>query len=188
MSRRLAAALLALAGLVGLAGCTGDAEPSIAAPPETVGAVASCFTGSPAGGQDVLPDLTLPCLGGGGSVPLRSLAGAPTVVNLWASWCAPCKEELPAFSRLETDAGGKVRVLGVASQDREGAARADAERLPFPSLFDGSGELLRGIQRRALPVTVLLDASGRVREVYQGAPLTDATLRALVREKLGVDV
>ena len=51
-----------------------------------------------------LPDLELPCLGSAGgsapALPLRRLTGTPTVLNLWASWCAPCREELPALARL----------------------------------------------------------------------------------------
>lgn len=175
-----------------VAGCTsgGDDEPSIARPATSAPTGPACSTGSPATGAGVLPDLTLPCLGSSGSIPLRALAGTPTVVNLWASWCAPCREELPAFTRLYADAAGRVRVLGVASTDRAAAAAAYAAdaKLPFPSVLDADGELLRMLGRRGLPATVLLDADGRVREIYQGAPLTDATLRALVRAKLGVDV
>jgi cytochrome c biogenesis protein CcmG/thiol:disulfide interchange protein DsbE len=182
-ARRAAVGLVLVAAA---AGCTGEDPPSIAAPPETAGAAVACFSGTAASGQDLLPELSLPCLGTGGTVSLRSLAGTPTVVNLWASWCDPCREELPAFSRLSADAGGRLRVLGVASKDREQSARA--ANLPFPSLFDPDGDLLRGLGRSLLPATVLLDASGRVREVYQGVPLTDATLRALVRDRLGVDV
>ena len=65
------------------------------------------------------------------------------MVNLWASWCAPCREELPAFARLQRAAGDRLRVLGVASQDRRAAAEsfAGGHRLPFPSLLDADGEL-----------------------------------------------
>jgi cytochrome c biogenesis protein CcmG, thiol:disulfide interchange protein DsbE len=186
---RRAAAVLGIAALA-LVGCTGDDEPSIATPPASSGTAVACFAGSAATGPDLLPDLRLPCLDGRGEVSLRALAGTPTVVNLWASWCGPCKDELPAFSRLSADAGGKLRVLGVASAEGPRAAStyaADAS-LPFPSLLDEDGALGRGLGRRGLPVTVLVDQDGRVREVYQGAPLTDETLRALVRDKLGVDV
>jgi thiol-disulfide isomerase/thioredoxin len=189
VNRRRAALALGLAVLAA-AGCTGSDEPSIARPDASVAAGPACVAGRPATGPELLPDLTFPCLSGGGDVRLRSVAGTPMVLNVWASWCPPCKEELPAFSRLSVDAGARLRVLGVASQDPQPAAAsyaADA-RLPFPSVLDSDGRLARELRRRTLPVTVLVDADGRVREVYQGVPLTDATLRALVRDRLGVDV
>lgn len=181
---RLLAAVLLLAAL---AGCTAD-EPSIATPAGSAAALAGCATGRPATGDGLLPALSLPCLDGRGTVALRSLAGTPTVVNFWASWCGPCRDELPAFSRLH--ATGKVRVLGVASSDRPAAAAAYAAdaKLPFPSLLDEDGAVLRALGRRGLPETVFVDAAGRVRAIYQGVPLTDATLAARVRAELGVDV
>jgi cytochrome c biogenesis protein CcmG, thiol:disulfide interchange protein DsbE len=186
--RVLAAAVL----LLGLVACTGEDGPAIATPPATaVADLAPCpEPGTPTTAGQALPDLTLPCLGAGGEVPLRRLTGTPMVVNLWASWCGPCREELPALARLDTDAGSRLRVLGVASQDvpANSAAYASDNALPFPSLEDRAGDLLRGLQRRGLPVTAFVAADGAIAHVYQGRPLTDATLRALVREKLGIDV
>jgi thiol-disulfide isomerase/thioredoxin len=184
---------LLAAGLLA-AGCTsGDDTPAHASPPTSVRAVV--LPGCP--GEAVqstsptaLPDLELPCLGGGNEVPLRRLTGRPTVLNLWASWCPPCKEELPAFSRLSAAARGKLQVVGVASKDipdRSIEYVADS-KMTFPSLQDESGTLLRALHRTGLPATVLLTADGSVAGVYQGPPLTDTTLRALVRDKLGVDV
>jgi hypothetical protein len=81
-------------------------------------------------------------------------------------------------------------VVGVDTEDRDGAAVAYAadRDLPFGSLSDPDGRLLRALRRPGLPVTVFLAADGGVADVYQGRPLTDATLRTLVRDKLGVDV
>ena len=81
-------------------------------------------------------------------------------------------------------------MIGVASQDRPGAAlayAADAD-LPFGSLDDPDGRLARALRGPGLPITVFVAADGAVAGVYQGPPLTDATLRQLVREELGVDV
>lgn len=184
--------LLAVLALVVLAGCTSDPTPDHATPPT---GPAFVLPGCPPQAQQstspsALPDLSLPCLGGSFEVPLRRLTGAPTVLNLWASWCAPCKEELPAFSRLSTAARGKLRVVGVASRDVPGRSveYAGQSGLTFPSLQDENGDLLRSLRRTGLPATVLLTADGSVADVYQGAPLTDTTLRALVKAKLGVDV
>jgi cytochrome c biogenesis protein CcmG, thiol:disulfide interchange protein DsbE len=187
---RVLLALLA-AGLLA-AGCTPDSTPDHATPPT---GQAFVLPGCPAQAPQstsptALPDLSLPCLGGAGEIPLRRLTGTPTVLNLWASWCAPCKEELPAFSRLSTAARGKLRIVGVASKDVPGRSVDYAGRtgMSFPSLQDESGDLLRALRRTGLPATVLLTADGSVADVYQGAPLTDTTLRALVKDKLGVDV
>lgn len=191
--RRIGAAVLVLAALVGCPGA--DPAPSEqAALSEQAGGTLPCPPppGPRSTATSALPDLVLPCLGtaAGPGIPLRRLTGRPVVLNLWASWCAPCREELPAFARLDRDAGSRLRVVGVASRDRPGAAVAYAADagLPFPSLVDEDGELGRGLRRAALPVTVLVAADGSVVEVYQGPPLTDGTLRALVRDKLGVDV
>jgi thiol-disulfide isomerase/thioredoxin len=177
-----------------LAACGADPAPPPGGEARAV-VTAGCPTlGMRSTAATALPDLELPCLGSAGGaapqLPLRRLTGTATVLNLWASWCRPCREELPALARLHRDAGGKVRVLGVASQDRTGAALAYAadEQLPFGSLEDSDGRLGRALGRAGLPVTVLLAADGTVAGVYQGPPLTDRTLHALVRDKLGVDV
>jgi cytochrome c biogenesis protein CcmG, thiol:disulfide interchange protein DsbE len=142
-----------------------------------------------ASGADLLPDLTLPCLAGGPDVPLRGLTGIPTVINLWASWCGPCREELPAFQRLSATAGGRLRVLGVAVEDPAGRAlsfAADAS-VHFPSMLDETGRLLRDVGRKNMPTTLFVDAQGRVVEVYTGTPFTADTLTEHVRARLGVD-
>jgi len=176
------------------AACTSTASP--ATPSSSAGTepvLAACpAPGAPAG-AGALPDLSLPCLGaveGAATVPLRRLTGRPMVVNLWASWCGPCREELPALARLSRAAGDRLRVIGVASLDvpANSISFASESRLPFPSLQDRDGDLERGLRRNGLPVTVLVRADGAVAYVYQGAPLTDATLRELVQDRLGVHV
>lgn len=189
--RRLLAVLGAAALLA--AGCTDGDPPRTATPPAASGATADLPAcpepGTPATVPAALPDLELTCLGGGGTVSLRRLTGTPTVLNVWATWCGPCREELPAFGRLQADAGTRLRVVGVA-QDAPGrsAEYAADNALPFPSVQDETGDLSRALRRRGLPLTVLVGADGTVLETYQGRPLTDATLRALVRDTLGVDV
>lgn len=190
--RRLAGAAVVVAAVAGCTGGAADPMAGVARPSTPAPALAACAPAGSAAADTVaprLPDLTLPCLGPGDPVPLRALTGTPTVVNLWASWCRPCLEELPAFVRLQRAAGDRLRVLGVASQDRrEAAASYAAENVPFASLVDADGELARGLGRRGLPITLFVQANGAVVEVYQGTPLTDATLRRLVRGELGVDV
>jgi cytochrome c biogenesis protein CcmG/thiol:disulfide interchange protein DsbE len=189
---RLAWAAVAVAVLA--AGCTADASPPPPPPAGSAQALASCpAPDAPATAGYALPDLSLPCLGaaqGAATVPLRRLTGRPMVVNLWASWCGPCRAELPALARLARTAGGRLRVIGVASLDVPGNSVAFAadNRLPFPSLQDRDGDVERGLRRNGLPVTVLVRTEGTIAYVYQGAPLDDLSLRRLVRDKLGVDV
>jgi thiol-disulfide isomerase/thioredoxin len=185
------AGLAVLAAVLLTAGCTGD-QPAPSYTEKVAGLAACPPPGSPSGAAQGLPDLTLACLGADGTpgVPLRRLTGTPLVLNLWASWCAPCRQELPAFARLADDAGPRLRVVGVATSDRpaDSVTYAQDAKVPFPSLVDRSGDLGRALRRRGLPVTVLVAADGTVAKVYQGTPLTDGTLRALVRQALRVDV
>lgn len=139
--------------------------------------------------KDLLPDLTLPCLGGGQDVPLRQLTGVPTVLNLWATWCGPCRQEMPAFQKLHQKAGDSLRVVGVVTQD-PGQTRPLSYLIDiaarYPSLVDDDGDLARELAVRGLPATIFLDANGTVVHVYNGAPLTYEALADLVTNQLQV--
>jgi thiol-disulfide isomerase/thioredoxin len=140
-------------------------------------------------GSFPLPDLILPCLDGGHPVRLTGIGG-PMVVNLWASWCAPCRKELPALQSYAARAGDRVRVLGVATNDTASAARsfaADAH-LTFPMLADEQGRLLAAVGRTALPVTIFVDAAGRVTHLYNAQALDEPALERLIENHLGVVV
>jgi thiol-disulfide isomerase/thioredoxin len=147
-------------------------------------------TGPADGGGAELPELTLSCLGGGAAVDLRARGGKPAVLNLWASWCQPCRTELPAFQRLYASAGDKVRVLGVVTRDNADPAErlAAALGLRFPSVLDGDSRLQKALGRPVVPMTVLLRSDGRIATVYSGRPLDWAALAALVRDQLGIAV
>ncbi len=112
-----------------------------------------------AGGPAALPHVTLKSFSGGAPLDLAGLKG-PAVVNVWASWCAPCRRELPhyeAFARTHA----KVKVLGIDFQD----TRADKARelirqtgVRYPLYTDPDGV----VRARVLPEVVLVDATGRV--------------------------
>ena len=177
-------AFLLLAGFV--AGCTADNG----LPSTTASTTPSPFRDCAGltGGSAQLPDLRLSCFTGGQPVRLASLRG-PAVINIWATWCGPCREELPAMQRLADRAAGKLRVMGVDTGDsREAAASFGTDvHVTLPTLYDPDRTLVGALGRAALPVTVFLDAAGK-RFVYNQLPPDDAQLAALVRAHTGVAV
>jgi cytochrome c biogenesis protein CcmG, thiol:disulfide interchange protein DsbE len=113
----------------------------------------------------------------------------PAVINLWASWCAPCREELPAMQRLADATAGRLHVVGVDSGDDRDAAVdfATSRKVTLPTLSDPDRKLLGVIGRVNLPITVFIDPAGK-RHVYDQAPPDDVRLAALVRAYTGVAV
>jgi cytochrome c biogenesis protein CcmG/thiol:disulfide interchange protein DsbE len=140
-------------------------------------------------GADLLPPLALDCLGGG-TLNLGRAPGVPTVVNLWASWCGPCREELPLMQQLADAAGGQVQVLGVVSKDGldEATSFAADAGATFPSAFDADGDLMTGLGLNSLPYTYFLDAEGAIVYTQVGQVDSFDQLRGLVVEHLGVQL
>ena len=147
----------------------------------------SAAPSSPVGGAD-LPDVSLPCFTGGAVLAVTDLRG-PAVINLWASSCAPCREELPLMQELADRTAGQVHVIGVDTMDTRdaGSSFASDKGVSFPTLFDAEKKLLYGLGKSTLPVTVFLGADGK-RFAYVGPALDKPTLGALVREHTGVTV
>jgi cytochrome c biogenesis protein CcmG/thiol:disulfide interchange protein DsbE len=148
--------------------------------------IETCPTAS---GSSDLPPVTLECLGGGREVALDRVAG-PAVVNLWASWCGPCKEELPLLARLDEDAGDRLTVLGVDYQDPrpDGALELAARSgVTFPQLADPGGSLADEIRIVGMPGTLYVDEGGQVTFVNRAFTTYDELL-GLVRDHTGVDV
>jgi thiol-disulfide isomerase/thioredoxin len=141
----------------------------------------------PAHGTTTLPALRLSCAGAG-SLDLGRAPGVPTVVNLWGSWCAPCRDELPVLQQLADAAGNRVRVLGVISKDGlpQAASFAADVKVTFPSAVDGEGSLMAAAGLNALPVTYFLDAAGGVAFTQAGPVTSLGQLESLVAAHLGV--
>ncbi|MEU7777184.1 TlpA family protein disulfide reductase [Micromonospora parva] len=146
-------------------------------------------TSAPAAGGQALPALTLSCFTGGAPVALGAVAG-PAVINVWASWCPPCRKELPAFQRLSERAAGQLQVVGVNSRDSRSGAQSIGEDfgVRFPMLVDQGEALQRELRRNAIPLTLFVAADGQIRHIDATGALDDATLATLVRQHLNLAV
>ena len=140
--------------------------------------------------EHALPSVRLPCLGGGRDVDLAGLEG-PLVINVWASYCGPCREELPVLEQLHRRAGDELTLLGIDFQDpAPGAALrlAAGAGVTYASVADPDGELRADLEIMALPQTMFVDEQGVV-VATERRPLTsidEAT--ELVRRHLGIDL
>jgi thiol-disulfide isomerase/thioredoxin len=112
---------------------------------------------------------------------LRALRGHPVVVNKWASWCGPCRAELPILQDVATERGRRIAFVGVDARDERPAAAAFLRRypLPYPSYDDPSEKIARFLQAPSnFPITVFLDARGRSVFMHQGGYRSKADLVA----------
>jgi peroxiredoxin len=135
------------------------------------------------------PDFTLK-RSTGGNVKLSELRGRVVLVNFWATWCTPCKEELPYFNRLY----GRYRNLGleilgvnIDKVSSQGSQMSAALGLAFPVLLDPGGTTSDVYQIRSMPTTYVVAKDGTVRHVHWGFGPDDperyeAELRALLKE------
>lgn len=189
-----------------LAGCTaasepGPAEPAPAVLPEDQGQIADLRQaaaldvcpdlGDAAASvpvDDLLPELTLDCLGDGPAVNLARLGGVPYVVNVWAGWCKPCREEMPLLQEMYEQAAGRVGILGVDFQDTTvaGLSAASEFGVTFPSVQDPYGETRAKLRFPGLPFTAFVAADGEVIARRAGGIASAAELRRLIAEHLGV--
>ena len=139
--------------------------------------------------DDALPDLTLDCLGGGSPVRLSGLAGTPTVINFWASWCAPCREELPLLAKAHRAYGDQLQVLGVDFDDSAPDAAIEiAQRsgVTYPLLSDPDSTAKAPFKVIGLPQTVFVDAQGTMVATERVAFRSYADLTAAIEKHLGV--
>ena len=150
--------------------------------------IATCEPGAGEPATGGLPEMTLPCLGGGPEVDLSTLRG-PMVVNLWAQWCGPCREELPYYQRLHEEAGDKVAVLGIDWQDTRPAAALELARqsgVTYPLLADPAAETRAPLKVRGLPGVAFVDQDGAVTHIEYVVIRSYDQLRDLVAEHLDV--
>ena len=115
---------------------------------------------------DPVPGGALPRLEGGGTESLADYRGSWVLVNFWASWCEPCREESPALEEFQGEYGGKrFTVLGIDSADlsSDGLRFVREYGLTYPQLHDGDGDMADEFGTTGVPESYLVDPRGRVR-------------------------
>lgn len=127
----------------------------------------------------------------GGTHALAEFQGQVVVLNLWASWCLPCRAEMPALQSLYEqykDLGLTVLAVNMTNQDSVSSATSFIQSLglSFPIVLDRTGLVGNLYHMRALPTTFFIDRQGEIRKVIIGGPISELTLQSLVTEMLEV--
>jgi cytochrome c biogenesis protein CcmG, thiol:disulfide interchange protein DsbE len=136
------------------------------------------------GGTPTAPAFALERLDGKGELQLASLRGKTVVLNFWASWCGPCKDEAPLLQQAHERWRGKdVVFVGVDVKDFRGDARQFLARydVSYPNVYDGKGSTVGRYGVTGFPETYFIDASGRVRYRIAGPVADAAELDAAIR-------
>ncbi|RMF04487.1 MAG: TlpA family protein disulfide reductase [Chloroflexi bacterium] len=134
------------------------------------------------------PDFSLPTLDGG-TLALSSLRGRPVLLNFWASWCVPCRQEMPALVRAYRQfnpQGLEIVAFNVTYQDSLADVRAfvDEFSMPFPVVLDQAGHVTEdSYQLRGLPMSIFINPAGVVTRIQLGA-MDDAQVTEFVAELL----
>ncbi len=160
MNRRLGGWLAAALAAVALTGCGSDALPR-----------------APQVG-DPLPPLTFAALTAPDSLSFGELEGRPALVNLWATWCPPCREEIPFLQELHETFGPRgLRVVGVSSDHSGAVGQVEsflaAAGVTYENVLDPRSSAMDAFRVIGLPATYLVDADGRIAFARTG-PVSEA--------------
>ncbi|MBV6393389.1 MAG: Thiol-disulfide oxidoreductase ResA [Anaerolineales bacterium] len=165
--------------LILIAGAAWIALASDASPAETLSAPQTGF---------YAPDFTLQTLEGE-TYTLSDFKGQALLINMWATWCPPCRAEMPAIEKMYReykDRGFVVLAVNSAFQDKAQDIPAFALEygLTFPILLDKAGEASRAYQVASMPSSYFVNPQGLITEVVIGGPMSEALLRARIEEAL----
>ena len=150
--------------------------------------MAACgSSGDDAASQGGLPDVEVERFDDGSTISLADIEG-PAVVNLWATWCAPCRREIPDFEAVHQARGDEVRFVGV--NIGENVARA-SEFLTevgatYDQFLDAEGYVVTELRTTTMPVTLVLDADGAISTRHLG-PMDQGDLNDAIDEALAVN-
>lgn len=152
--------------------------------------IEECPESSPTEAKDKgLPAMKVRCLGGGDPVYLSGLAKKPTIINMWASWCGPCKEELPILAKAHREYGDKIQFLGIDFADPapESAIKlAAGAGVTYPLMADPDSSLKSSLRVIGLPETVFVDDDGTVVATERRAFRSYADLKRAISDHLDV--
>lgn len=143
---------------------------------------------SPSGALPPAPDFRLRAFDGR-LLSLSEFRGKAVVLNFWASWCTPCREEMPNLERIYREVGGDgLVVLGIDVLDDEPDARAflASLKVTYPNVFDPEQTRMRLYRVSALPTTILIDRSQRQRGRFVGGYVGEAGYQRLREQVLAL--
>ena len=160
-----------------LAGCSSPSE-------KVAGHVVSCESISSSTTKN---SLFLDCLDGGVGASIDSIKG-PAIINVWGSWCGPCKEEMPILRSFYEKAQGKVLLIGVDVEEaslEDGSKFVENNGITWPNLFDADGKS-RAYFGMGVPVTWFIASDGSVAHKHIGVLKNEIDLISLTSKYLGV--
>jgi len=125
----------------------------------------------------------------GETIQLSDLRGQPVLVNLWATWCPPCRAEMQTLETVYNDykdQGFIVLAVNMTSQDDPQAILpfVTERGLTYPILLDDKGEIAKAYQMKSLPSSFFINRDGTINEVVIGGPMAEALLRTRIEEML----
>jgi thiol-disulfide isomerase/thioredoxin len=181
------AALLAAAVLIGVV-LTGCGSTDRSTDGGYVGTTASTVTLVPPDQRKPVPTVSGDRLGGRGTVSTGDYAGKVVVINVWGSWCPPCREEAPALEAASKKTAGTAAFLGITTKDYNPAQAEAFVRsfgITYPNIYDPTGNVLLSfsgtVPPSAIPSTLVLDKQGRIAVRVLGTVSTD-TLVEMVHD------
>ncbi len=140
-----------------------------------------------AGDGDRLPDVEIQRIPSGDTISLADIEG-PAVVNLWATWCAPCRREIPDFEAVHQERGDEVYFVGVnVGEDEDRAADfVDDVGASYDQFLDSQGYVVTELRTSTMPVTLVIDADGAILTRHLG-PMDQSDLNDAIDEALAVN-
>jgi cytochrome c biogenesis protein CcmG, thiol:disulfide interchange protein DsbE len=181
----LVAAVCAAAAIYAISSSEGSGDPGAADPESAAADYDAALAGAPKPLADLYArgDALIPGGLDAYESELAKLEGHPVVVNLWASWCGPCRAEFPFFQRAAAEYGERVAFLGVDALDTDPAAETFLEEfpVPYPSITDPDREIWNELGLRGLPGTAFYAPDGELEYLRNGPYASEAELIAEIQ-------